>query len=255
MSFEPDSSHAGSFVPSPNFGPRRGVSVPDMIILHYTGMETAAAAIDWLARPESSVSAHYVIDEAGQITQMVAEESRAWHAGVSYWAGEEDINSCSVGIEIQNPGLELGYPDYPSEQIAAVIALCSDICGRFDIEPQRVLAHSDVSPDRKPDPGEKFPWDELYRNGVGFWVEPAPIGSGDEFGPADEGAHVRAFQKSFAHLGYRIDASGRYCPQTEHVVRAFQRHWRPARVDGQADRSTINTLEALIEMQPKPSQL
>ena len=253
MSFEPDSPHVSAFEPSPNFGPRkRGLSA-DMLILHYTGMESAAAAIAWLTRPESSVSSHYLIDEAGAIFQMVAEEKRAWHAGVSCWCGEEDINSSSIGIEIQNPGLELGYPDYPPSQIAGVIKLCKDICQRNNIEPRRVLAHSDVAPGRKPDPGEKFPWDQLYENGVGVWVEAAPIEGDAAIGPGDGGAEVRALQNSLGQLGYRIEASGDFCLQTEQVVTAFQRHWRRERVDGRADISTINTLEALREKLAKPS--
>lgn len=253
MSFKPDSRHVSSFVPSPNFGPRRRVSGPDILLLHYTGMESSDAALDWLTRPESSVSSHYMVDEAGKIVQMVAEENRAWHAGISYWAGEEDINSCSIGIEIHNPGLELGYPDFPPEQIKGVIALCQDICRRNNIVPERVLAHSDVAPERKPDPGEKFPWDKLYEKGVGFWVEPAPIEHDAELGPGDERAQVGALQESLGCLGYRIDVSGKYCLQTEQVVRAFQRHWRPERVDGRADRSTVKTLGALIGNLPKPA--
>ena len=255
MSFAPDSPHVNSFEPSPNFGPRKNGLTADMLILHYTGMESAASAIDWLTTPESSVSAHYLIDEAGVITQMVPEEKRAWHAGVSCWAGEEDINSCSIGIEIQNPGLDLGYPDFPPEQIASVIALCKDICARNDIAPRRVLAHSDVAPERKPDPGEKFPWDQLYENGVGVWVEPVAMtgetslgpGLGPALGPGDEGDEVRALQETLVDIGYRLDVSGIYCLQTAGVVTAFQRHWRQDLVDGRADISTIKTIAALGE--------
>lgn len=248
MNFEADSSLVKSFEPSPNFGPRRsGYADADMIILHYTGMKSAAEAVDWLTAAESSVSAHYLIDEAGEIIQMVAEEKRAWHAGVAYWAGEEDINSCSIGIEIQNPGIEMGYPDFPEVQIDAVISLCQNILKRLDIAPERVLAHSDVAPERKPDPGEKFPWDRLYENGVGIWVTPAPDRKDKGFGLYDEGEAISELQMGLKRLGYRMRVSGRFCPLTRQVVMAFQRHWRPQRVDGWADSSTVETLERLLD--------
>ena len=276
MSFIADSLLVKSFEPSPNFGPRRnGYHAADMVVLHYTGMDRAEGALDWLTRPESSVSAHYLVTEAGEIIQMVLEEKRAWHAGVSFWAGEEDINSCSIGIEIQNPGMELGYPDFPAAQIDAVTALCMDICSRLKIVPERVLAHSDVAPERKPDPGEKFPWDRLHEKGIGLWVTPVeisdeglgpkglgpkglgpkglgpkglgPKGLGPKgLGPNDEGEQVFGLQTGLKQLGYRIEVSGQYCKLTEQVVTAFQRHWRRGRVDGRADRSTIETLDRLL---------
>jgi len=259
LSFAPDSTLVNVFEPSPNFGPRRsGYDVADMLILHYTGMESAASAIDWLTRPESSVSAHYLVDEAGQITQMVMEEKRAWHAGVSHWAGEEDINSCSIGIEIHNPGIELGYPDFPVPQIEAVTALCKDICFRLKIVPKRVLAHSDVAPTRKPDPGEKFPWHYLHRNGVGIWapdvaitdgaISDGPTSDGSVLTVGDRGEDVSLLQTRLKALGYRMDVSGEYCKLTEQVVTAFQRHWRRALVDGRADRSTVATLERVLAL-------
>ena len=143
--------------------------------MHYTGVTTAAKAIDWLSRAESKVSAHYVIDDEGRITQLVAEAMRAWHAGLAAWAGESDINSASIGIEVHNPGHELGYPDFPQPQLAVVEALCRDIIARHSIRPERVLAHSDVAPTRKKDPGEKFPWARLARAGIGHWVAPEPV--------------------------------------------------------------------------------
>ena len=259
MSFESDSTLVDVFEPSPNFGPRRsGYARADMLILHYTGMESAQAAIDWLTRPESSVSAHYLVDEAGAITQLVMEEKRAWHAGVSHWAGEDDINSCSIGIEIHNPGIELGYPDFPVPQIEAVAALCKDICGRLNIKPRRVLAHSDVAPARKPDPGEKFPWHYLHMNGVGIWApDVAIIGGATSDEPSsdgsvlmlgDRGEDVSLLQTRLKALGYGMDVSGEYCKLTEQVVTAFQRHWRRALVDGRADASTVASLERVLAL-------
>jgi len=249
LSFVADSEFVKSFEPSPNFGPRRsGYETADMLILHYTGMESAAAAVDWLTRAESSVSAHYLVDEAGAITQMVLEEKRAWHAGVSYWAGEEDINSCSIGIEIQNPGIELGYPDFPVPQIEAVTALCKDICFRLNIVPKRVLAHSDVAPERKPDPGEKFPWHFLHRNGIGIWAPEVTVADSTVFALGDVADGVKLLQTHLKRLGYRMEVSGEYCKLTEQVVTAFQRHWRRGLVDGRADASTVATLERVLAL-------
>lgn len=152
---------------------------PSLLILHYTGMSSAAKAIDWLARSESGVSCHYVVDEHGHVTQLVPEDSRAWHAGVSYWRGERDINSHSIGIEIHNPGHQHGYPEFPPRQMQAIIALSKDIVRRHHIAPDHILAHSDVAPGRKIDPGEKFNWLLLAKEGIGLWVRPLPVRADD----------------------------------------------------------------------------
>lgn len=237
---------------SPNFGARRDGLRPSILLLHYTGVETAAKAIDWLTRAESQVSCHYAVDEAGVITQMVAEDMRAWHAGESFWAGETDINSLSIGIEIHNPGHQWGYVDFPDVQMRAVEALSIDIIGRRGIRPERVLAHSDVAPRRKQDPGEKFSWERLARAGIGHWVQPEavnPAESGLAAGVA--GPLVAEVQERLASYGYGIEPTGLVDAQTEFVVAAFQRHFRPARVDGAIDQSTITTLERLIAALPE----
>jgi N-acetylmuramoyl-L-alanine amidase len=244
-----DTQLAVALHPSPNFGPRRGSGRPDMLLLHYTGVADVAQAIDWLSRPESKVSAHYVIDEDGRITQLVAESMRAWHAGVAVWKGEADVNSSSVGIELQNPGHELGYPDFPDAQLRALEALALDIIARHRIRPERVLAHSDVAPTRKRDPGEKFPWARLAAVGIGHWVQPEPLDAADEVGPdaetAGSPARVAATQALLAAYGYGLEATGVADCATRGVVRAFQRHFRPERTDGCIDRSTVATLERL----------
>jgi N-acetylmuramoyl-L-alanine amidase len=218
-----------------------------MIVLHYTGMRTGAAALERLCEAGSDVSAHYLVFEDGKIVQCVREARRAWHAGDACWAGESDINSRSIGIEIVNPGHDWGYADFPDAQTDAVIALCRDILARRSIPRDRVLAHSDVAPARKQDPGEKFPWARLAAAGVGHWVAPAPIdGSGAGLTLDDRGPMVRDLQAQLADYGYRIDASGSYDAQTRDVVAAFQRHFRPARVDGIADGSTRATLARLL---------
>ncbi|KPF42433.1 N-acetylmuramoyl-L-alanine amidase [Rhizobium sp. AAP43] len=236
---------------SPNFGERVGVSFPDILLLHYTGMPSADGAQAWLCNPESQVSSHYLVHEDGRIVQMVAESHRAWHAGKSNWGGESDINSRSIGIEIANPGHPGGLPPYPEAQISALIELCRDCVERHGIPAERVLAHSDVAPVRKVDPGENFPWGTLYRGGVGHWVDPTPIGGGRYFQRGDEGQPVEALQSMLSIYGYGIEISGHYCEKTEGVVAAFQRHFRPARVDGVADSSTIETLHRLLSKLPR----
>ncbi len=229
---------------SPNHGERKGA--PDMVLLHYTGMANAQVALERLCDPEAEVSAHYLVHEDGRIVHMVSEARRAWHAGQSFWAGESDINSRSIGIEIVNPGHEYGYVDFPDAQIEAVTALCLDIIERHGIAPERVLAHSDVAPGRKIDPGERFPWARLAASGVGHWVEPAPIVSGRFFQQGAIGQPVEALQTMLALYGYGVDVNGVYDEQTASVVEAFQRHFRPERVDGVADASTITTLHQLL---------
>ena len=241
----PDSPLVGALLPSPNFGPRLGVGRPDMLLLHYTGMITAKAALDWLVAPESSVSCHYFVDEDGSVTQLVAEADRAWHAGVSFWAGESDINSCSIGIEIVNRGHDFDYPAFPERQIAAVIALCGDILARTGIVAERVLGHSDVAPGRKADPGEKFPWDRLAADGIGLYVPPVPLSDGEARVPGQSGREVADLKRRLAGFGYGIGDNDRYDEETAAVVTAFQRHFRPARVDGIADASTLATLARL----------
>lgn len=232
--------------PSPNHGPRKGTGLVDMIILHYTGMPSGDAALDWLCNPKSEVSAHYFVDEDGQITQSVGEGDRAWHAGRSFWKGDNDINSRSIGVEIVNPGPDGGYPDFPDHQVAAVIALCRDILSRHDIPDAHVLAHSDVAPGRKIDPGEKFPWARLAAEGVGHWVDPSPVSGGRFFQEGDTGEPVEALQAMLGHYGYDVYVSGQFDVRTNEVVTAFQRHFRPARVDGIADASTLETLYGLL---------
>jgi N-acetylmuramoyl-L-alanine amidase len=236
--------------PSPNFGERRDAARPDAIILHYTGMESGEGAEDWLCNPQSEVSSHYLVHEDGSIVQMVREADRAWHAGQSVWAGVTDINSRSIGIEIANPGHTFGYPEFPLGQIGAVIGLCRGIIARHGVRPERVLAHSDIAPGRKIDPGERFPWDVLARHGVGHRVEPEPPGDGGRLRENDSGEAVKSLQSKLKSYGYGIEPGGFFDDRTRIVVEAFQRHFRPARVDGIADLSTIATLEKLIAALP-----
>jgi N-acetylmuramoyl-L-alanine amidase len=270
FAFLPDSDLVDAVVASPNHGERRGGRTPDLLLLHYTGMPAgrgltmAERAIRWLCASESEVSCHYVVDEHGTVTQLVPEARRAWHAGAGSWAGETDINSVSIGIEIAHPGHPWdlarapdaapgepapehpGYLPFPEAQVAAVAALSRDIVSRHGIRPERVLAHSDIAPSRKRDPGEGFPWARLAAQGVGLVVEPAQIAGGRFFTLGDAGRPVEALQVMLGLLGYGIAATGTFDQATADVVTAFQRHWRPARVDGVADASTMTTLHRLL---------
>ena len=211
-------------MPSPNQDDRGGASV-DMLVLHYTGMPTAQAALGRLCDPAAKVSAHYTLDEDGTVYAHVPESRRAWHAGVSHWAGATDINARSIGIEIVNPGHAFGYRAFPPEQIAALTTLCHGILLRHPIPSARVLGHSDVAPARKEDPGELFPWQQLAKAGVGLW--PQAIA-----GDLDAGA--------LAQFGYDPDA-----PQDK-VIAAFQRHFRPKKLDGQWDSECSGLLASLL---------
>ncbi|RTL72082.1 MAG: N-acetylmuramoyl-L-alanine amidase [Hyphomicrobiales bacterium] len=252
----PDSPVVGALHPSANFGERKGGAIPSILLLHYTGVESAAKAISWLSDPVSEVSCHYVVDEAGFVTQMVAEAKRAWHAGAGAWAGDTDINSSSIGIEIQNVGHAAGYPPFPDRQIAAVIALCRDIVARHHIRAERVLAHSDVAPSRKIDPGERFPWATLAAAGIGHWVPPAPVRADDTgVGLGTSGPFVAEMQTMLRNYGYAVMPSGHLDTATEFVITAFQRHFRPARVDGRIDQSTFATLQALSAALPAETMI
>ena len=193
------------------------------------------------------MSCHYLVDEEGRIAQMVPELERAWHAGQSLWAGETDINSCSIGIEIHNPGHDFDYPDFPDAEMRAVEALCRDILSRHAIPPHRVLAHSDVAP------GQKARSRREIRLGSGSRAPASVSGSrrrrsrSDQgLGPGDEGAMVAALQRDLLDYGYGVEVTTTYGTGLEKVIAAFQRHFRPARIDGRADGSTRETLARLL---------
>ncbi len=218
--------------PSPNFDARPPGTPIDILLLHYTGMQTGADAVARLTDPDAKVSAHYTVDEDGTIFAHVPEDARAWHAGVSWWAGETNVNARSIGIEIVNPGHEFGYRSFPDVQIEAVIALALDVFSRQAIPPARVLGHSDVAPARKMDPGELFPWGTLALGGVGLWPQTRKKQLDVPFTDG-----LRAF-------GYGL-RPGMDVPDAT-VIEAFQRHWRPSRIDGVADRECEAILAALL---------
>ncbi|MCH9808018.1 MAG: N-acetylmuramoyl-L-alanine amidase [Alphaproteobacteria bacterium] len=228
--------------------PRQGGLKPTILLMHYTGMESCEKAIDWLSRPESKVSCHYVIDTDGTIIQMVGERMRAWHAGVASWRGERDVNSASIGIEIHNPGHGKDYRDFPDRQMQAVSALSKEIIARWGIAPERVLGHSDVAPGRKIDPGERFDWAGLAAAGIGRWVEPEPLGPLIESHSRQPGAgDVAHVQRLLASYGYGVAVDGVWGEACRTVLSAFQLHFRPQHFDGVIDASTVATLERLID--------
>ncbi|CAN1543009.1 ampD N-acetyl-anhydromuramyl-L-alanine amidase [Rhabdaerophilaceae bacterium] len=259
---QPDSPCAVRLFPSPNHGDRRArrggeLRSPDSIILHYTGMVDAASALLWLCNPLSEVSCHYFVFEDGRIFQLVPEGRRAWHAGRSSWHGETDMNSASIGIEIVNVGHDLSVsgpfppvgPYFPDAQMNAVISLVADIKARWAVVDTRILAHSDIAPGRKIDPGERFPWEALAHAGLGLWPRVVDVPKGAPvYRPGDKGMPVSALQSMFAAFGYGLGITGVFDAETAAVVAAFQRHWRPSKVDGVADGETLATLAALSQL-------
>lgn len=224
--------------PSPNHDARPVGRAIDMLVLHYTGMESPEAALARLGDPEAKVSAHYLIDEDGILYRLVPEARRAWHAGLSAWEGERNVNGCSIGIELVNPGHEFGYRAFPEPQMAALIRLARALLARHPIPAWRVLGHSDVAPDRKQDPGELFGWARLAEAGIGLWVDYRAEG---------ESPPVEVAQNLLAEYGYEAPRTGVADAATSLVVAAFQRHFRPKRVDGIIDAETAVRLAALVD--------
>jgi len=254
----------GIWHPSPNFDSRDGCSI-SMLVLHYTGMRTPQEAINRLIDPASKVSAHYIVDEDGTVLNLVKEEHRAWHAGVSGWRGETRVNHHSIGIEIVNPGHEFGYRPFPDMQMESVISLCKEILGRHAIEPRNVIGHSDVAPTRKEDPGELFDWEELAKNGVGLMPQPhLPFyppympSAGFTYGYSrtlvddfflEQGMKsdaVLLMRNQLSNYGYMIDANDDFDEMAMLSVVAFQRHFRRHKVNGVWDMECHLAIEELL---------
>lgn len=228
--------------PSPNHGDRGtppNMRPINMLVLHYTGMASAAAALDRLCDPAANVSSHYLVEEDGAVWRLVAEERRAFHAGVSCWQGEDNLNYVSIGVEIVNPGHELGYQPFPEPQMAALEALCRDVLARHRIPPYRVVGHSDIAPDRKSDPGELFDWARLAGAGIGLFP-PAAAGLARRRGRGVGLIERTAALSDLARIGYCVSAAA-----TQVAVAAFQRRFRPERWDGVIDAETCGRLRAV----------
>ncbi len=221
---------APRFRPSPNFDARP--APPDMVVLHYTDMADVAAAEAWLCNPESRVSAHYLITAEGAVTQMVREEDRAWHAGVSFWDGTANVNGRSIGIELDSPGHRPDAPEFADAQMAALEDLLRGILGRWGIAKRNVVAHSDIAPLRKIDPGERFPWARLAARGLA--LPPVEARAAADFSDA-------ALFAAMAACGYKVPEDG---AEAEALVRAFHRRFRPDAVDAPADGLTLGLARA-----------
>ncbi len=230
--------------PSPNFDDR---TLPiHILVLHYTGMESADAALAHMRDPAAKVAAHYMIEENGRIVQLVDEDKRAWHAGASYWRGETDINSASIGIEIVNGGHDFGLPEFPDVQIEQVIALARAIKKRHHISDFNIVAHSDIAPHRKQDPGEKFPWPQLADHDLGVWPDIKVKNSKILFAPERENADILTIPQAFRSYGYDMPLSGRTDLKTRSVIKAFQRRYRTSIIDGLIDSETLKKLTILL---------
>ncbi len=238
--------------PSPNHDER---SLPiSMLILHYTGMSTGAAALERMCDPTAKVSAHYMVEEDGQVFKLVDENRRAWHAGISSWNGETNINSASIGIEIVNGGHDFGLPHFPDIQIKSVISLCQDVIKRNNISDFGIVAHSDIAPTRKQDPGEKFPWARLADAGIGIWPEVKTTDQRILIDTQDaDGKYIRRAQAALSFLGYDIETTSRSNGTTLSVIQAFQRRYRPTKIDGQMDVQTMAILTLLVNYKQKYS--
>ncbi|MGD8325665.1 MAG: N-acetylmuramoyl-L-alanine amidase [Sphingomonadales bacterium] len=213
--------------PSPNHDER--VSPIDMLLLHHTGMPTGEEALERLCDADAKVSAHYFIEEDGRIFQLVDEARRAWHAGVSCWRGERDVNSRSIGVELVNPGHEWGLRTFPKVQMESLKSLSLDILSRHAIPARHVLGHSDVAPGRKKDPGELFDWEWLASQGVGLWHHKPQTYLPESL-----------IHQSLADFGYNMEDASQ-------VIEAFQRHFRPAKMDGVMDEECCAILSSLME--------
>ncbi|PHQ69252.1 MAG: N-acetylmuramoyl-L-alanine amidase [Sneathiella sp.] len=230
---------------SPNFDARDADI--DTLVLHYTGMPTGGAALDRLTDAAAEVSAHYLVEENGEVYQLVEEDSRAWHAGVSYWRGAANLNARSIGIEIVNPGHEFGYRSFTKAQMASVAVLAVDIVERHGILPRNVVGHSDIAPLRKNDPGELFDWKMLSAKGIGLWfadhLEINPAAVSYSLGMAAGG--VTKLRDALTEIGYDGQGGELYDAGLAALITAFQRHWRPARVDAVADAETQAVIYAV----------
>jgi N-acetylmuramoyl-L-alanine amidase len=233
--------------PSPNHDARPGGQPIDILLLHYTDMASAEAALARMTDAASRVSAHYCVDEDGTVYRLVPEKRRAWHAGVSFWAGARDINARSIGIELVNPGHTCGYRPFPEAQMRALEELARGILARHPIPAHRVLGHSDVAPARKIDPGELFDWRRLANAGIGLWPQAMSF---PDLGTADSPSAIADVQSKLGRIGYGVVVTGILDQATRQALSAFQRHFRPSRFDGAPDGETRRLLAAAVARVP-----
>lgn len=231
--------------PSPNHDARK---LPiTMLVLHYTGMESGKVALERLIAPASKVSAHYVVEEDGTIIQLVDEGRRAWHAGISSWNGITDVNSASVGIEIVNGGHDFDLPEFARPQLTSLIRLSKKIVSAYNIRESNIVGHSDIAPARKKDPGEKFPWKELAKRGVGFWPSGVKPDQRNLFERGSADRAISILQRGLAFIGYDVEVNGRLDAQTSDVLAAVQRRYRTDLINGNIDMQTVEVVTALAD--------
>lgn len=224
--------------PSPNFNAR---TLPiSMLVLHYTGMRTGAAALERLCDKAAKVSAHYLIEEDGRVFSLIDESHRAWHAGVGHWRGVSDINSASIGIEIVNGGHDFGLPAFAPAQIEALIPLCQKIIARHCILPHNIVGHSDIAPARKQDPGERFPWQRLAAKGMGLWPKPEDLEK-----QTPENARPERLRTDLQRIGYCLNSNDAHA-----VIAAFQRRFLPTSITGKPCVKTCATARSIARMSP-----
>ena len=226
--------------PSPNYNNRPVKQSVDMVVIHYTGMTTGKSALQRLCDPSSKVSAHYLIEENGDIYQLVAEEKRAWHAGVSDWMGQSNLNDCSIGIELVNPGHEHSYRPFPLAQMQSLVLVIRHLQQHYPIPARRIVGHSDIAPTRKIDPGELFDWQWLAKQGIGVWPQPQVF----SLSPKANAFYPSLVGEGLQRVGYEIKSAS--AEDLSVVVMAFQRHFRPRQVDGKIDLETMEILNGLL---------
>lgn len=234
---------------SPNFNDRPGNVQVSLLVFHYTGMETAEAALERMCDSDAQVSAHYMIDEDGTMYSLVPENKRAWHAGISCWHGRAALNDVSIGIELVNPGHEFGYRPFPQAQMDVLKDLSHDLIERYHIHPVNVVGHSDIAPRRKQDPGELFDWQNFAKAGIGVWPDVPKVKKPEEIllHETDEGSKVMWLQHRLSEYGYHIREDGFYGKKTAYIVEGFKRHFVPEQVSGKWDRLADARLQVLFE--------
>lgn len=227
--------------PSPNFEPRPLGLPLDMVVLHYTDMLTAEEALGRLCDPISKVSAHFLIDKGGALYQLVDPKHRAWHAGTSFWGGEEDINSRSIGIELDNLGHTFGPEPFSIPQMNTLLDLLTELTHTYGIPAHRIVGHSDVSPLRKQDPGELFPWQNLAQKGFGLWPR-------EKLGLVEDSMALSILetQQALCEIGYGCPLTGVWDDNTQKVCRAFQQHFTPSELTGFPSKLTHQKLQDLL---------
>ena len=226
---------------SPNYSrnsrPKKTIK---FIIIHYTGMQSEIESINRLINKNSKVSCHYLINRKGTIMQMVKENKIAWHAGVSKWKNIKNLNKNSIGIELVNKGHFFGYENYSNLQINSLIKLCSKLKKKYKIHKENFLGHSDIAPNRKIDPGEKFPWKKLSNYKLGKWYNLKK----DEILSDDK---KKLFFKNLYKIGYRYFEIDKRVKSDKLIIKAFQRRYNPKKVTGYIDLKTLKISQFLAK--------